>query len=188
MGKRPAKEVIVGDLTQLLDRSSVVMVVDYRGLTVAEITALRGKLRPIGGSCVVTKNTLMGVAIRESRWDTLTPLLKGPSAFLFGDGDLKGLIKAYEDFQKEFKKTEFRGAVTEGLQLDLEGLKTIADLPPKEVLIGQFAGALKVLPTRLAVGINAVPTKVAVGINEIPASLARVLAALKAQKEEQNVA
>jgi large subunit ribosomal protein L10 len=112
------------------------------------------------------------------------PLLKGPSAFVFGGEKIKELVKIYEDFAKETKKTEFRGACAEGLLLDLPQLKAIADLPPKEVLIGQFAGALKVLPTRLAVGINQVPTKVAVGINEIPASLARVLEALRKQKEE----
>lgn len=184
MGKRPEKEIVVADLKQLLERSAVVMVVDYRGLSVAEITGLRRKLRPEGGTAVVAKNTLMGVAVRDTKWEAMGPLLKGPSAFVFGGEKIKELVKIYEDFAKETKKTEFRGACAEGLLLDLPQLKAIADLPPKEVLIGQFAGALKVLPTRLAVGINQVPTKVAVGINEIPASLARVLEALRKQKEE----
>jgi large subunit ribosomal protein L10 len=188
VGKRPEKEVVVADLKELLDRSELVMVVDYRGLTVAEITDLRRKLRPHGGACAVAKNTLMGVAIRETRWQSMETLLKGPSAFLFGTDKIKELIKVYEDFARDSKKTEFRGAVAEGMVLDLKGLKAIADLPPKEVLIGQFAGALKVLPTRLAVGINQVPTKVAVGVNEIPASLARVLEALRKQKEQSEQA
>ncbi|BAC89542.1 50S ribosomal protein L10 [Gloeobacter violaceus] len=185
MGKRPVKEALVGDLQKLLEKSSVVMVIDYRGLSVAEITGLRRRMREHGGTCVVAKNTLMGVATRETAWRNIDPLLAGPSAFLFGNEKLKEMLKTYEDFARETKKTEFRGAVVDGTLVTLDGLKAIADLPPKEVLLAQFAGALKVLPTKIAVGINQVPTKVAVGINEVPAGLARVLEALRKQKEEQ---
>lgn len=172
MGKRPQKEAVVGDIKELLDRSSVVMVVDYRGLTVAEITDLRRKLRPLGSSVVVAKNTLMGVAIGKGPFEKLDELLAGPSAFVFAEGKLREILKIYETFQKDSKKTELRGGVTEGLVLDPGGLKAFSELPTREELFGQLAGMILSLPT-----------KIAVGINEVPSGLARAIAAIDKQQE-----
>ena len=181
MGKRPVKELVVSDLKALLDRSNIVMVVDYRGLSVAEITDLRRRVRPLGATCVVTKNTLMGVAIRESRFAQLEALLSGPSAFVFTDAKLREILKVYETFQRETKKTELRGGVTEGLLLDdVAKLKQFSELPTKEEMMGQIAGA-----------ILSIPTKIAVGIKEVPSGLARAIAAIHKQTEqpeEQNAA
>ncbi|BCL37225.1 50S ribosomal protein L10 [Nostoc sp. MS1] len=166
------KKEIVADLKETLNESTLALVIDYQGLTVAEITDLRRRLRPTGTVCKVTKNTLMGIAIQDDeKWQALSELLKGSSAFLLVKEDFSGAIKAYQDFQKASKKTELRGGVLEGRLLKEPDVKALGDLPSKEQLIAQIAGA-----------INAVATQLAVGINEVPGGLARALQAL-ADKE-----
>jgi large subunit ribosomal protein L10 len=167
------KKEIVADLKQTLSESTLALVIDYQGLTVAQITDLRKRLRPSGAVCKVTKNTLMGIAIEgEENWQPLSELLKGSSAFLLVKDDFSSAIKAYQDFQKATKKTELRGGVMEGRLLKESDVKALGDLPSKEQLMAQIAGA-----------INALATKVAVGINEVPSSLARALQAV-ADKEQ----
>ena len=185
MGKTKEEKVeMLEDIRQTLSETQLVVAIDYKGLSVAEITNLRRSLREKGCSCTVAKNTLMGIAIKEdSNWQPMKELLKGPNAFLFLKDDLGGGIKAYQDFQKATKKTEFRGGVMEGRLLNEDDVKAIADLPSKEELVAQIAGALNNVATKLAVALNAVPTKVAVGINEVPASLNRAIAAIAAKEE-----
>jgi large subunit ribosomal protein L10 len=167
------KKEIVADLKETLSESTLALVIEYQGLTVAEITDLRRRLRPSGTVCKVTKNTLMGIAIKDDeKWQSMSELLKGSSAFLLVKEDFSSAIKAYQEFQKVTKKTELRGGVLEGKLLKEPDVKILGDLPSKEQLIAQIAGA-----------INALATKIAVGINEVPGSLARSLQAV-ADKEQ----
>lgn len=162
------KKAIVAELKETLSSSQMALVIDYRGLTVAEITDLRRRLRPTGTVCKVTKNTLMQIAIEGNQnWQPLTEFLSGSSAFLLVQDDVSAAIKAYQDFQKATKKTELRGGVMEGRSLNEDQVKAIGNLPSKEQLMAQIAGA-----------INGVATKLAVGINEVPASLARGIKAI----------
>lgn len=161
------KKQIVAGLQANLSDTLMTIVIDYKGLTVAEITELRNQLRPAGAQCKITKNTLMRRAIQgDEQWKPLSEWLSDSSAFLLIKDDLGGAIKAYQAFQKATKKTELRGAVMDGQPLSKEDIKAIGDLPSQDVLIAQIAGA-----------INSVAAKVAVGINEVPASLARALQA-----------
>jgi large subunit ribosomal protein L10 len=154
------KKEIVADLKESLSKSTLALVIDYQGLTVAEITDLRRQLRPSGAICKVTKNTFMGIAIKDQeQWQPMSELLNGSSAFLLVKEDLSA-IKAYQAFQKATKKTEIRGGVMEGRVLSEADVKALGDLPSKEQLMGQIA----------------------VGINEVPSSLARALQAI-AEKE-----
>ncbi|QIZ72285.1 50S ribosomal protein L10 [Oxynema aestuarii] len=157
------KKEIVSNLKEALDESQMTVVIDYKGVSVAEITDLRNRLRQSGASCVVTKNTFMRRAIAEyEQWQPMEEFLKDSSAFLLLKDDLSSGIKAYRDFQKATKKTVLRGGVLEGKVLNEEEVKAIGDLPSKEELIAQIAGA-----------INSLATKVAVGVKEVPASIAR---------------
>jgi large subunit ribosomal protein L10 len=166
------KQEIVADLKQTLSQSQLAVVIDYQGLTVAEITDLRRRLRPKGTVCKVTKNTLMGIAIKEDpKWQPMEEFLAGASAFLLVQEDIGGAIKAYQEFQKAAKKTEIRGGVMEGRALKEADVKAIADLPSKEQLMAQVAGAL-----------NALATKIAVGVKEVPSSLARGIKAVSEQE------
>ena len=167
------KKEIVADLKETLSESTLALVIEYQGLTVAEISDLRRRLRPSGTVCKVTKNTLMGIAIQDDKkWEPLSELLKGSSAFLLVKEDFSSAIKAYQDFQKATKKTELRGGVMEGRLLKEPDVKALGDLPSKEQLMAQIAGAIKALAT-----------KIAVGINEVPGSLARALQAVADQEQ-----
>jgi len=187
MGRsRASKEAVVADLKQILNESQLAVIIDYQGLTVAEITDLRNRLRESGTICKVTKNTLMQQAIAEEKyWQPMTKFLAGSSAFIFVKDDIGSAIRAYQAFQKDTKKTEFRGGVMQGQALNEDQVKAIADLPSKEQLIAQVAGAINSIATKLAVGINQVPTSLARGINEVPASLGRCVQAI-ATKEESS--
>jgi large subunit ribosomal protein L10 len=170
------KQEIVAELKESLSASQLAIVIDYKGLTVAEISDLRKRLRPSGAECKVTKNTLMRIAVDgDETWQPMTELCKESSAFLLLKEDIGGAIKAYQDFQKASKKTAIRGGVMEGRALSEADVKAIGDLPSKEQLIAQIAGA-----------INAVTAKVATGINEVPASLARALQAVADKDKPQD--
>jgi large subunit ribosomal protein L10 len=162
------KQEIVAELKESLSKAQLALVIDYQGLSVAEITDLRQRLRPKGATCTVTKNTLMRIAVDgDESWEPLTGLAKGASAFLFVGDDLGGAIKAYQDFQKATKKTELRGGVMEGKALSEAQVKAIGDLPSKEQLMAQIAGAINGVATKLAVGINQVPSSLARGIKAV---------------------
>lgn len=178
------KKTLVADLKQLLSEAQLAVIIDFKGLSVAEITDLRNRLRPTDTLCKVTKNTLMRRAVEgDENWQPMTQFLAGSSAFLLVKDDIGGAIRAYQDFQKATKKTDFRGGVMQGQALNQDQVKAIADLPSKEELVAQIAGAINSLATKLAVSINEVPASLGRGVNEVPASLGRSLQAITAQKE-----
>ena len=173
------KKAIVAELKDLLNESQLALVIDYQGLSVAEITDLRNRLRETGAQCRVTKNTLMRIAIDgDEAWQPMSEFLKGTSAFLLLKDDFGKAIKAYQAFQKDTKKSALRGGVMEGRALNEDDIKAITELPTKEELIARIAGAINAIPTKLAVGTKAVPTKLAVGIKEVPSSLVRAIHAI----------
>jgi large subunit ribosomal protein L10 len=169
-----SKKQEVAEIKQLLDKSRLAIVVDYQGLSVADMSDLRNRLRENGTICKVTKNTLMSKAVEGNEyWEAINPLLKGTSAFILADEENIGTaVRAYQAFQKERKKSELKGGAMEGQTLSEAQVKALADLPTKDQLIAQIAGA-----------INAITAKVARGINEVPTSLARAVDAVKSQKE-----
>ncbi|HTL88980.1 MAG TPA: 50S ribosomal protein L10 [Leptolyngbya sp.] len=174
MGRTLAsKKAIVADLKETLNETQLMFIINYSGLSVAEMTDLRRRLIPKGAVCQVAKNTFMEKATEDDdRWSAVNELLHGDSAFVMVKDDLGGAIKAYQEFQKAAKKTEMRGGVMDGRVLKEADLKAIADLPSKEQLMAQIAGA-----------INGVATQLAVGINEVPTGLARALKQLS-EKED----
>lgn len=181
------KKQVVEELKQSLSQAQLTMVIDYKGLTVAEITDLRRKLRPTGSDCTVAKNTLMRIAVDgDATWQPMTKFLANSSAFIFIKEDIAGAFKAYQEFQKASKKTELRGGVMQGQALTEADIKAVTELPSKPELMARIAGALKAVPTKVAVGINAVPTKVAVGINAVPTKLVRALKAVSEKDGSQD--
>lgn len=178
------KKAVVGELKELLSESQLTLVIDYKGLSVAEIGDLRTRLRETGTTCKVTKNTLMRIAVAEDEtWQPLQEFLKESSAFLFVKDDFGSAIKAYKDFSKAVNKTELRGGVMEGQPLNKEQVDALTELPTREELMARIAGALNANTTKIAVGLNAVPTKLATGVKEVPGSLVR---AIKAVSEKDN--
>ena len=159
------KQQIVEGLKGLIADAELALVLDYQGLSVREMADLRTRLRDSEGVCKVTKNALMRRAIAgNSDWSDLESLLTGTNAFVLVKGDVGGAVKAVQSFRKDTKKSEIKGGLFEGRLLSEAEIKAIGDLPSREVLIAQIAGA-----------VNAVATKLAVAINEVPSGLARAL-------------
>jgi len=160
-----SKKQIVDELKSLLDQAEMALVLDYQGLSIKEMSDLRTRLEESSGVCKVTKNTLMRKAIDgDNAWSSLESLLTGTNAFVLVKGDVGAAVKAVQAFQKETKKSETKGGLFEGKLLSQDEIKAIANLPSREALMAQIAGAL-----------NSITTKVAVGINEVPSGLARSL-------------
>jgi large subunit ribosomal protein L10 len=169
MGRnRASKEAVVEDLKQRLSETQLAVVINYQGLSVAEITELRNKLRPLGGFCKVTKNTFMSKAIEGNEaWQPMQEFLKGSSAFLLVGEEIGASVKAYKEFQKVTKKTELCGGVMEGRALTKDQVEALGNLPSKEQLYAQIAGCINSVATKLAIGINEIPTSVARGVKAI---------------------
>ncbi|BAZ44556.1 50S ribosomal protein L10 [Chondrocystis sp. NIES-4102] len=174
MGRTLAnKKEIVAELKENLSQAQLAFVINYEGLSVAEITDLRNRLRPSGAVCKITKNTLMNIAIDgDANWQPMQELLSDATAFLLVGEEVGAAVKAYKGFQKDTKKTELRGGVMEGQVLTTEQVEALGDLPTKDELYAQIAGS-----------INALATKIAVGVKEIPSGLARGIKAVS-EKEE----
>lgn len=143
MVSRQQKEAVVTDLKTSLGAASVVVIADYRGLSNAEMTALRRALRPNNARLTVAKNTLVKLAVKDSDMESLVPDLKGPTALLLGEGDQVAAVKALRDFlKKNKKKNELRAAFLDGAALNASDVDALAELPPLEELRGKLVMCL----------------------------------------------
>src|SRR6266576_4390906 len=122
------KERVVAELTEKLRRSDTLIVADYRGLTMPQIDALRGRLIEHGARLTVVKNTLTRRAAEAAGADALLALLEGPSAvaFLEADGDMVAAAKALADSARETKVLAIRGGVLQGRILSADQVEILA--------------------------------------------------------------
>ncbi len=143
MGKLAQKKETVSKLQEELNRATVAVIADYRGLTVAELTELRRELFKQDAQFAVAKNTLAKHAIQDSDKGVLATYLKGPTALLLGRGDQVAPVKTLTEFLKKNKKdNEIRGGVLDGKLLSKAEVDQLAKLPSIEVLRGQLVGAI----------------------------------------------
>jgi large subunit ribosomal protein L10 len=150
----------VADLTDKLSRTQLTLVTDYRGLTVAEITELRKKLRETGAELVVAKNTLTLRAAKETGHEALEQFLSGPTALAFAFQDASKTAKAINDFNRGPKKIVIRGGMLGKSALAGNALDQVASLPTREQVLAQIVGGVS-SPVAGVVGvINAAITNV----------------------------
>jgi len=161
---RDAKTLVVDEVRTRLDASSATLVTEYRGLTVAEMAALRRALRSVGGDYKVFKNTLMRRAIEGSDYAGLVELLEGPTAIAFVHGDVSAVAKALRDFSRGAPALVIRGGVLDGVLLDAAALGALAELPSRDVLLSMFAGALAAPMRTMAGLLKALPQNLAYGL------------------------
>jgi len=140
---RPEKEAIVNEVYEKLTKSQSVVLVDFRGLTVGEATELRKKLREAGVELRVLKNTLTRFAAEKANLGDLNAYLQGPTAIAFGYDDPVSPAKILSEFAKVHKKLEVKGGVLEGNVIDQAMVTALAELPSREVLLGQLAGLMQ---------------------------------------------
>ena len=153
------KEQHVAEIKDRLTRAQSVVMFDYRGLTVVEVTALRVEMRKAGVEYIVLKNTMVERACRELNIDeSVHAMLKGPSAFAFGYDDAVAPAKILKDSIKKFKKCTIKGGIVDGVVTD-----ALADLPPREVLIARMLGSMMSPITGLAIALDQLAKKLGGG-------------------------
>jgi large subunit ribosomal protein L10 len=142
MATKVRKQEIVSELEKLFEGSSLAIVADTSGITVAEITQLRRRLDKDNAKCRIAKNTLVKIATKDSEFASIDSLAKGPSAFLLAQDEPAAVAKTAVNFFKEIKKGEIRGGVFEGKQISANDIKGLAELPSKDVLLSSIMGGL----------------------------------------------
>ena len=138
------KQQVVADIVKRFQEAKSVVLVDFKGLTVEEITALRVKFRAGNVEYVVLKNTLVRRALAELNITGLDDKLVGPSAFAFSMGDAVSgakILKEYMDADKR-ETISVKAGIVDGVVVDPKGVQVLADLPPREVLIARIMGSL----------------------------------------------
>lgn len=123
--------------------SSFVFLTDFTGLKAEEINALRFQLRDKGGEYRVLKNTLALLAIRDTEFQPLGELLVGPVGAVFGSQDPVAVARELAAYARENPNLKMKGGFLEGRLLDASEVRSIALLPPREVLLGRLVGSLK---------------------------------------------
>lgn len=121
---------------------TAVWVVDYRGLTVKEVQALRSDIREADASMKVYKNTLMHIALEEMELPNIDAVLEGPSAFVFASNDPVASAKAIKDFAKKNQNLVIKGGMMDGQFVDAAQVEAIAALPSREELIAKLLGTI----------------------------------------------
>ncbi len=161
------KTALVDELTQSLGRASIALVSEYRGMTAAQSTEMRKRLRAVRGEMRVAKNTLVRRAIKGTPYEALDEKLGGQIGLILSYEDPVALAKAFTSFGPLGDKLKLRGAVLGGKPLSVEEVQALATLPPRDVVFGQLLGLL-----------NAPATQLVRLLNEPGSYLARVIDAI----------
>ena len=153
-----AKRATVAALTEELSGATASIVTDYRGLTVADLAAIRRTLRPQGVTYRVVKNRLAKIAAEQAGRSELGPLLDGPTAIALGSGDEVVVARALLDAIRPYRNLKVRGAVLRQRRIEADDVSRLATLPGREQLLGQLAGAVASPMTTMA-GLLAAPIR-----------------------------
>ncbi len=140
---RPEKVQVVTELSEKLSTTKSVVFADYRGLNVKEVTELRKKLRDAGVEYKVVKNTLARLAAQKAEVEGVNLYLTGPTAIALGLTDPVAPAKILSEFAKTHKNLEIKGGVLQGKVIDLDGVKSLANLPSREVLLAQLLAGMQ---------------------------------------------
>jgi large subunit ribosomal protein L10 len=143
MTNREVKSQVIAEVKGKLSASKGVVLTDYRGLTVGEVTKLRAQLREAGIEYKVVKNTFVKRAADEIGLQGLDPFLEGPTAVAYGINDPVSPAKILSEFAKTYKALEIKAGILEGKVIGVEGVKALAELPPREVLLAQVLAAMQ---------------------------------------------
>ena len=154
MAKIELKKPIVQEISGYLNDATAAVLVDYRGLTVAQDTALRKELREAGITYKVYKNTMINFAVRDTQFAELSQKLDGPTAIAITSGDSTAPARILAKFAKTADKLELKAGVVEGTYFDEKGIMAIADVPSRDILLGRLFGSMKSPITNLARVLN----------------------------------
>jgi large subunit ribosomal protein L10 len=173
---RPEKEQAVAELKENLQKHELAIATKYVGVTVAQVTNLRRKLREQNVTYKVYKNTLAKRALDDMGLNDAAVFMEGPTAWAFSD-DPVAAPKILKDFVKEAAFITMSGGILEGKIVSAAQLDALAALPPRDVLLGQVVGTIA-MPLRNLVG----------ALSALPRNLVNVLDQVRKQKEEGQAA
>ena len=162
-----AKKAIVQQIEQKIKEAKLVVFADYRGLTVEEMTELRNRLRIPGVEFRVMKNTMVEFALKNNNLDEVVPFIEGPNAILFSAEDPIKPLKLLFDFMRLSKKMDVKIGLLDGKIIRAEQVRTLSELPSREVLISQVLGTLQAPISSLVYVLNANITGLARTIEQI---------------------
>ena len=143
MAKVELKQPVVQAIAEDVKDAVSVVLVDYRGLTVAEDTEMRKQLREAGVSYKVYKNTMIRFAAKGTAFEALEPNLEGPTALAVSKEDATAPARILAEFAKKADKLEIKGGVVEDTYYDAKGMQVIATIPSREVLLGKLLGSMQ---------------------------------------------
>jgi large subunit ribosomal protein L10 len=147
--ERAQKIEAVAELSERVAKAPLAIVTQYRGLNVAQMTDLRTRLRKIDGEYLVAKNSLLRIAIAESSWARLEPLLTGPNAIAFAYSEAIAVAKIVRDFAKEHEALAIKGGILDGEILDAQQIERLATMPGRNELRAQLLAVLSAPATNL---------------------------------------
>jgi large subunit ribosomal protein L10 len=164
---RAEKVAVVDEVAAKLSAADAVFITEYRGMSVGQLATLRRALRPAGGEYKVYKNTLALLGAEKAGVNGLDQLLVGPSALTFVSGDVAAAAKALRDAAKTTPLLVLKGGSMGGKVLSARDVEALADLPSREVLLAQFAGALQAPMSKMAGLLQALPRNFAYGLKAL---------------------
>ncbi|MGN1301304.1 MAG: 50S ribosomal protein L10 [Clostridia bacterium] len=146
----------VDELAEKINKAKVVLLTDYRGINVEDVTGIRAKLRGANTEYKVIKNNITRRALDKCGFEGLDNLLEGPTAVVLGYDDYLEASKIIYEYAKDNENYKIKGGIIEGKVVSTEEIITLAKLPSRETLIAQLAGALLGNVTKLAVALDQV--------------------------------
>jgi len=155
---RSEKQAVIEEVTGLAAKAQTLVIAEYRGITVAAMTKLRSDARSKGVSLSVLKNTLARRAVAGSAFEVVADQMTGPLIYGFSE-DAVAAAKVVSDFAKTNDKLVIRAGAFGGKALDVNGVKQLANIPPKEVLLAQLLGLMQSPITRTARVLSALAEK-----------------------------
>jgi len=158
------KTAIIEEIRAKLDGADAAVLTEYRGLKVAELAELRGALRPAGTEYKVFKNTLARRAVSEAGLDDLAPLLEGPVAIAFVQGDAAVAAKTLRDFGRQYPALVLKGGTLGDRVLTVGEIEALAEVEPREVLLAKLAGGFQAPLVKAAGLFQALPRNFAYGL------------------------
>ena len=147
--RKEQKTAVVDSLSGAFKKATIALVSEYRGMTVAETTEVRRKLRAVRGELRVAKNTLIRRAIKDTGYSSLEDKLGGPVGLIISTEDPVELAKTVVGFKDLGEKFKLRGGVVDGQVVTVEEIQALATLPPKEVILAQLLGLIQAPASQL---------------------------------------
>ena len=166
-GPRPEKVAVVEEVREHLGSSGAAIITEYRGLKVGDLATLRRQLRTAGADYKIFKNTLVRRATADSDRAALNAYLSGPTGIVFVRDDVGAVAKVLRDFGRMHPQLVVKGGLLGTQLLDADGASALAELPSREMLLAQLAGALAAPMRQFASLLQALPRSFAYGLSAL---------------------